>query len=547
MIKRISEIHKSVKSAVLILFCCVSAKAQMPFSSIDVQHYNFVIQLNDANDTIKGQATVKIKFLKDVNSFGLNLVKTRSDGKGMLVSTITEEGKDISFVQDSDAVNINATAKNNSLHSYIITYQGIPANGLIISKNKFGHRTFFGDNWPNRAHNWLPCADYPADKATVNFIVTAPDHYQVVANGLKKAETLLPNHLKLTYWKETAQLPTKVMVIGVADFAIDHTGDIGSIPVYTYVFPESEAIGFKSYAVAKEILPFYIKKIGPYAYEKLANVQSKTIFGGMENASAIFYFENSVSSKGIEELMAHEIAHQWFGDAASEKSFAHLWLSEGFATFMTNVYLENKYGADTLKKRLANDRKKVLKFEKTRFTAVVDTTVKTDFMPLLNANSYEKGGWVLHMLRRRLGEELFWKGIRNYYAKYDGGNANTDDLRHVMEQAGEQNLEQFFKQWLFTAGNPQLGITWKYDAPQGVVNVDIEQKQNSLFDFPLEVSVGGKLHIITIKDKNTAVQFPVKTKPIVIVDPNVNLLAGFEVAQGLLRRDTSRLKYRSRR
>ena len=108
------------------------------------------------------------------------------------------------------------------------------------------------------------------------------------------------------------------MVIGVADFAIDHPADVGNIPLYTYVFPESKDAGFKSYQVAKEILPYYIKMIGPYAYEKLANVQSKTIFGGMENASAIFYFENSVSSKGIEELMAHEIAHQWFGDAASE-------------------------------------------------------------------------------------------------------------------------------------------------------------------------------------------------------------------------------------
>ena len=153
-------------------------------------------------------------------------------------------------------------------------------------------------------------------------------------------------------------------------------------------------------------------------------------------------------------------------------------------------------------------------------------------MPLLNANSYEKGGWVLHMLRRKLGEEAFWHGIRTYYAQYDGRNAYTDDLRHVMEQAGEQNLELFFKQWLFTAGNPQLGITWKYDAAKGVVDVHIEQKQNTLFAFPLEVSVGGKLHSIIIKDKNTAVQFPVKAKPLVIVDPNVNLLAGFEVMEG---------------
>jgi len=522
---------KKTLSFLFICFCALSVKAQVRLVAIDVQHYTFAIRLNDQNDTVKGRATIAIKFLKDVTTFQLDLVKTKSDGKGMLVSAVKEDGKDISFVQDSDVVNIKAAAKINSLHSYVITYQGIPADGLIISTNQYGHRTFFGDNWPNRAHNWLPCADYPADKATVDFEVTAPDHYQVVSNGLKVEEKNIGGNLKYTHWKEAVPLPTKVMVIGVADFAIDHTGDVGQIPVYTYVFPESKEAGFKSYAVAKDILPFYIKNVGPYAYEKLANVQSKTIFGGMENAGAIFYFENSVTSRGIEELMAHEIAHQWFGDGASEKSFAHLWLSEGFATYMTNLYLENKYGADTLKKREKADRVTVLKFEKRRLTPVVDTAVKDNYMQLLNANSYQKGGWVLHMLRRKLGDDLFWKGIRNYYAQYNSANANTDDLRRVMEEASGQNLEQFFKQWLYTAGHPQLNISWKYDADKGVINISINQNQEVLYDCSLQIAVNGQLHSIAIKDKNTTVQFEATANPVVVVDPDVNLLAEFNVNQ----------------
>jgi aminopeptidase N len=522
--------NKSHLYFLFVVFCCLSAKAQVSFPGIDIQHYNFSIRLNDENDTIKGQAIVKIKFLHNVKAFQLNLVKVNSKGKGMLVTAVTENGKNLSFSQDIDVVNISTAAWKNSERSFTIIYQGIPADGLIISTNKFGRRTFFGDNWPNRAHNWLPCADYPADKATVDFIITAPDHYQVVANGLKIEETILPSHIKLTHWKEAAPLSTKLMVIGVADFAIDHVGDVGNIPVYTYVFPENMDAGFKSYAIAKEILPFYIKKFGPYAYEKLANVQSKTIFGGMENASAIFYFENSVTAKDIEELMAHEIAHQWFGDAASETDFSNLWLSEGFATYMTNVYLEKKYGIDTLKKRLFAQRNIVLGFEKRRLTPVIDTTVKNDYTLLLNPNSYQKGSWVLHMLRRKLGDSLFWKGIRNYYAKYDGGNANTDDLRQIMENTSGQNLKQFFKQWLFTPGHPQLNVTWKYDAAKGVVELNILQKQNTLFEFPLEVSIDNQLHIIPVKDKTTVVQFFVAAKPsAIIIDPDVNLLVGFEV------------------
>jgi aminopeptidase N len=261
-------------------------------------------------------------------------------------------------------------------------------------------------------------------------------------------------------------------------------------------------------------------------------VQSKTIFGGMENASAIFYFENSVTAPGIEELMAHEIAHQWFGDAASEKNFSHVWLSEGFATFMTNVSMENKYGTDTLKKLLKIDRNVAIKYEKRRLTPVVDASVSKNFMQLLNANSYQKGGWVLHMLRRKLGDTLFWKGIRNYYAKYNGGNANTADLQQVMEQASGQSLDSFFTQWLYRPGHPQLGIAWKYDAVKALVNVTVTQKQELLYEFPLEVSIGGQLHTIAIKAKETTMQFAVKEKPATLIaDPNVNVLASFEVTE----------------
>ncbi|HEY9004421.1 MAG TPA: M1 family metallopeptidase [Mucilaginibacter sp.] len=512
-------------------FLIFNVWGQSPGSVIDVQHYGFNIQLNDKNDTIKGQAEISLRYLKDAGSFRINLVKQKTNGKGMLVSEITENGKSISFQQNSDDVVIIDQAKTGSEHTYIITYSGIPADGLIISTNKFGHRTFFGDNWPNRAHNWLPCVDEPADKATVDFMVTAPDHYQVVSNGLKVDEKALPDNMKLTHWSEKAECPTKVMVIGVADFAIDHTGDVNGIPVYTYVFPENKDKGFESYAVAKEILAYYMDKVGPYAFEKLANVQSKTIFGGMENSSCIFYFEGSVGDRGIEELMAHEIAHQWFGDAASETDFSQLWLSEGFATYMTNVYLEHKYGVDTLKQRLKADRETVFDFERKRKTPVVDTTVHNNYMVLLNANSYQKGGWILHMLRRKLGDEAYWKGIRAYYKKYDGKNTNTENLRAELEAASGQNLQQFFKQWIYTAGAPHLKYGWLYDEKKKILNITIVQEQIHPSELPLQIGIGSKTQTLELKNKISHFEIPIALKPKqVLIDPNVNLLAQFKQA-----------------
>jgi len=511
------------------LFIANAFPQAQPDTSIDVQHYCFKLDLNDSNNNIKGEATVTVKFLQDAQQLKLDLVKQRGDDKGMLVTSVTSNGKQLAFSQDSQHLVIQTPVVAGQVSSFAISYNGVPADGLIIATNLYKHRTFFGDNWPNRAHNWLPCKDHLSDKASVEFIVAAPEHYQVVSNGVQTEETNLPLHRRLTHWVSEAELPMKVAVIGVADFAVNYTGNVNDIPVYSWVYPEDRDTGFATYAMAKNILSFYINHIGPYAYKKLANVQSKTIFGGMENASAIFYFEKSVSSPGAEALMAHEIAHQWFGNTVTEKNWQHLWLSEGFATYMTHLYHENKYGVDSFNSRLAIDRKAIIAFSKKRNTPIVDTTFGNDMMQLLNAYSYQKGGWVLHMLRRKLGDTTFWRGIRAYYAQYAGKNANTEDLQKVFENISGQNLSPFFKQWLYTPGQPKLAIEWKYDAAKKAVNITIEQEQNTLFAFPLEVGIvdgaAQAIKTIDLSNKRTLIEVPVTGKPsAIIIDPNVNLL-----------------------
>src|ERR1700743_1791265 len=312
--------NQLLRLAVIILLSLPSfpSLAQAYNPAIDVQHYDFSLRLNDDNNSIRGTAAITVLFRENTSQFHVDLVKKNAAGKGMAVFSVKEGNQPVPFSQDSDHLVLLTGGKTGQLHTYTISYEGIPLDGLIIANNKYGHRGFFGDNWPNRAHNWLPCVDHPSDKATLDFRITAPDHYQVVANGALQEERQLPGGLKLTHWKESSPLSPKIMVIGVAGFAIDHPGDAMGVPVWNYVFPENKEAGFSSYAYPLQILPFYISHIGPYPFEKCGNVQSKTRFGGLENASAIFYFENSVGSPGVESLMAHEIAHQWFGDAATE-------------------------------------------------------------------------------------------------------------------------------------------------------------------------------------------------------------------------------------
>lgn len=337
-------------------------------NNIDVEHYRFYISVNDQNDSIQCKAIIYFKVKEKTSSIFFDLTSLRA-GRGMEVKAVNsydpyQEGHQFSQINNKLEIK-KEFGKDASFH-FEILYAGIPIDGLIISRTKYGHRSFFADNWPNRGHNWIPCHEDPADKATVEFIVTAPEHYQVVANGIQIEETSLGNGFKTTHWKEDTPVSTKVMVIGIADFAVNLSGVVnGCIPVYSWVYPEDRNNGFNDYAQAKEILEYYISHVGPYGYKKLANVQSKTRFGGLENANTIFYAENSVTgTKKNEGLLAHEIAHQWFGNMATEKSFGHLWLSEGFATYFTILYFENKYGKDTAMKMLKEDREQTIEYSK---------------------------------------------------------------------------------------------------------------------------------------------------------------------------------------
>ena len=228
--------HPFSRLTVLFVFLLplTHSSAQLYNPIIDVQHYDFSLALNDDSNSIRGTAVVTILFRTAAPQFNLDLVAKNNTGKGMTVLSVSEHNQPVPFSQDSSHLILQTPATTGSQHSYTIRYEGIPADGLKIGENKYKHRGFFGDNWPNRAHNWLPCVDDPSDKATLDWRITAPDHYEVVANGALQEERPLPNHLKLTHWKESAPLSPKIMVISVAAFAIDHPGDAMSVPVWNY-------------------------------------------------------------------------------------------------------------------------------------------------------------------------------------------------------------------------------------------------------------------------------------------------------------------------
>lgn len=513
---------------ILLFFVFSFSVSAQNNSNIDVIHYRFDLTISDNSDTLYGTAAISFISLKNSSSVKFDLGAVDSTGKGMQVTAVTEAGRKLPFHHHNNKLLIQLpwalkTADSMKLQ---VRYKGIPADGLIIGQNSFNKRTFFGDNWPNRAHYWLPCNDIPADKASLEFVITAPAHYGVVGNGIKVDEHLINDSTRLTHWKEDVPLPTKVMVFGAADFAVSNAAYAGNIPVTSWVFAQEKT--FHDYELARDILQFYINYIGPYGYKKLANVQSKTRFGGMENAGAIFYFEQSVSAKDqLEDLMAHEIAHQWFGDMVTETDFKHLWLSEGFATYMTNLYTESRYGRDSMNQKLIEQRNNVIAFAAEYQAPVIDTT--SDYMKLLNANSYQKGGWVLHMLRGLTGDEVFKNIIREQYQKFAGKNYSSEDFIATAEAVSKQNLKSFFDQWLYKPGLPVLATTWMYNERKKKIVITVDQKQDALFSFSLELLIntgdGKELKKLSIKKRRSKITVRVNT-PVtgIITDPNCKLL-----------------------
>ena len=501
---------------------------------VDAVHYVFRLTLlTDETNEIRGDATVSLKFVSDgVTEVFLDLASP-AEGKGMAVSAVTSAGQSVQFTHQGDRLRIPlaAPSKAGQEIAFTIQYRGIPADGLRLIRNIHGERTAFSENWPNRARQWLPMIDHPYDKATGEFIVTAPAEYQVVANGLLVEELDLPNGQRRTHWKQSIPIASWLYALGVAHFAVHHVGVVKGVPLQSWVFPEDREKGYGVFEVtARQAIEFFSERIAPFPYEKLANVQAAGLGGGTEHATEIFYGEKGVAAGRAP--VVHEIAHQWWGDAVTERDWDDVWLSEGFATYFTHLFTLHHEGRDAFVAGLKRDINTVLQAEqKMPDTPVIHRNL-SDMRRVLNRFVYQKGGWVLHMLRRLIGDDAFWTGIRAYYRRYENQNASTDEFRHMMEQASGKDLAWFFRQWLSRSGVPRLEGTWRYDAARKQVEVSLAQTQSGdPFRLPIEVGLTTnpqappRVERVELTDRQRTFTFPADAEPsAVVLDPGTWLL-----------------------
>jgi len=460
---------------------------------VDAWHYVFKLELSDTSPEIKGEATIDLRFTQaGITSVSLDLASAAND-KGMTVTAVTSNGADLRYTHESGVLKIQLPrASAAGEHQFVtVAYHGAPASGLRLMKNKYGEWSAFSDNWPNHAREWLPTIDHPYDKATSEFLVTAPAIYQVVSNGLLLEENDLANGQRLTHWKQSVPIATWLNALGVERFAVRHVGFVKGVELQTWVAHQDAEVGRVYFEVpARQALEFYSEHVGPYPYEKLANVAAAGVSGGMELASSIFYGETGLRPAPASSLVAHEIAHQWFGDSVTEKDWDEVYLSEGFATYFALLYAEHYQGRDAFVAGLKSARTRALATEKSLPGIAIVHDNLSDMSKVLNQLVYQKAGWVLHMLRGVVGTDTFWQGIREYYRRHRDSNVTTDDLRTVMEQVSHKDLRWFFDQWLKRPTSPSLDGSWSYDAAAKQIRITIAQTQDGEpYRLPLEFGV----------------------------------------------------------
>ena len=440
-------------------------------NNYDVKYYRGEWEVNPAVRYITGKVTVYFLITASTNTIQIDLMNTLTvDSVKQRNTTLAKQ-----HVNNTLSFDFPATIQSGVLNTVSIFYKGVPPNngfGSFETTTHAGTPVMWTLSEPYGSRDWWPCKNGLDDKAdSVDIVLTTPSQYRAAANGLLQSETLVAGGAKKTaYWKHRYPIASYLVCFAVTNYTVfNNSVVLGStnLPMQTYCYPESLASFQAGTQNTLDAMRFFHSNFGDYPFikEKYGHIQFSW-GGGMEHQTATF-----IVNAG-ESLVAHELGHQWFGDKVTCASWEDIWLNEGFATYLAAVFLENKYPANTL-----NSRKSVINNITTSTGGSVWVDDTTSVGRIFSGRlSYDKGSYLLYMLRWKLGDQVFLNGIRQYIndPKVAYGFAKTDDLKRNLEQVSGQNLSEFFKDWFKGQGYPSYNVQWSQIGKE-YVNIKMNQ------------------------------------------------------------------------
>ena len=508
---------------------------------VDLRHLKLEVTPDFKTRSLAATATL------DFAPIGLPLATLELDAVGLRIATVETTGAALAEYQTTDEkliLTFREPLAPGTAASAAITYTVTPENGLYFRTPEMGYPAGDTQLWtqgePELHRFWFPGYDYPNERFTSEVICHAPEGMEVISNGTLVRRAPGANGLVTTHWRQE-QPHVNYLVALACGYFHKIEDSLDGLPLAVFVPPSGKAEAANTFLDTKKIIAFFQREIGvPFPWAKYYQVFCHDFLaGGMENTSCTFNAERLMFPDATEQLRtlhrldAHETAHQWFGDLVTCRDWSHLWLNEGFASYYTLLYEREKFGADGFAHGLWREAQRVLSSNDTKPIVWRDYT---DPQLQFDYRAYPKGAWVLHMLRSQLGEALYRTAIKTYLERHRDGIVTTDDLQQALEDVSGLSFDQFFDQWVYHGGFPELGVEYAWDAAAKLARLTVRQKQKvsaevPLFRFPLPVRFtlpGGAV-------KNSVLQVSADTEDFYIaleaapemlrIDPDFTVLA----------------------
>ena len=539
----VNRYYPGLKKYYWILFFFITFTTSSPASykptiqrNYDTQHIKLELNIDFQKKSVAGKAT--ISFVPLVNDFKTAEFHARDmDIQDVFLSNQTG----LAFTADSEtvAITLPKNYETKDTITIVISYFTIPSDGIFFNEptedNPEIPYQIYSHSEPISARSWFPCYDEPDDKVTSEIIATVPLNFFLLSNGklisVKQNQT---NHTKTFHWRQDKPHSSYLISIVAGEYSeiLDNSGDV---PIRYYVYKNQVEIASNSFAKTPKMINFF-EKIFDYKYpwDKYAQIIITDYqAAGMEHTSATSLYDRTIHDDrahldvSSDDLVAHELAHQWFGDLVTCRDWSHIWLNEGFATYSEILFKEFDSGIDEAQYAVYQDQKYYLEMVDKKFHQPI---VYENFLhpeDMFNHIEYQKAAMVLHSLRGVIGDSLFFAGLKAFLDRFAFQSVITPDFQQVAEQVNGKKLDWFFDQWLYHGGHPKFVITSRWFAHNKEVQLYVRQIQEDslglvpkIFQMPVEIEIISETEQINekvfLQAREDTFKFSTKSRPILI-------------------------------